>query len=560
MLPQLSEEEKQYLADKKAMEDAIAAQRAAQAENMRERMRLYLLCEANPEEQAAEFLLCSRDPIYFIEKYVYTFDPRENPEHQTMPFVLYAFQKKFILWLVENINATVGTVLKRNLLIEKSRAVGASWMLCAVAAWYFLFHHSSSHFGSRIEDLADKLGDMNSLLEKIRFILRNLPEWMLPDGFRDPDHLGNKLLRQSDASGGAQISAEAASPHFGRGGRKLFVVMDELASWEKDDASVKAASGSTNVMIFISTPFGVFNKFARMARGEDKIEVSVYRIHWSEHPIMAAGLRTDAEGKLTSFWYEQEKRRLSPEDLASEVDIAYETSTKGLVFSEFGDLHRARNLKPSDKSHIIRVWDPGVRGFGVLWMEVDNYNHVKVFDELCGEHARIWDVADTVKRISNERFRGFYFDDIGDPAGATRNNSSQEDAEYTILREQFDIEVEYDFMLEIPSPMRVKHRITAIHDRLRALTPTGKPSLQIDVDRCPILNRALAEGYRYKVRKETKQILEVVDERHPFEDVVDCLGMGLLYKLGVSATKRGTTSVTVDNNVVEWQRYSRRAR
>src|ERR1700676_3842504 len=48
----------------------------------------------------------------------------------------------------------------------------------------------------------DEIGNMNTILEKCRFILRNIPqEWMLPKTFRHKEHasLGRIVNKENDA-------------------------------------------------------------------------------------------------------------------------------------------------------------------------------------------------------------------------------------------------------------------------------------------------------------------------------------------------------------------------
>jgi len=74
-------------------------------------------------------------------------------------------------------------------LVEKSRDTGVSWLCCAYAVHGWLFKPGyAAGFGSLKWDEVDEIGNMGTLLEKCRFIIRNLPHWMRPPNFRQKEH------------------------------------------------------------------------------------------------------------------------------------------------------------------------------------------------------------------------------------------------------------------------------------------------------------------------------------------------------------------------------------
>lgn len=548
----------QFLSSEELAEDELATLRAKkeqkrlQDEEQRRRVLNLLLCRGNPMKQAAEIKLCEADPIYFINKYCYTYDPREPFGEQDIPFCTYEYQNEFVEWLCAHIDATILGINKRTMLVEKSRDMGASWVLVALAVWYWLFKGGSIHFGSRILDEADCLGDTGSLLEKVRFILKRLPAWILPTGFMLDKHM--KFGNIVNPVGG-QITAEAASPEFGRGDRKTFIVMDEFASWEEDEAALKAVQGgSTNALILISTPKGPFNRFAKLANPDkdEKIRVQKKRFHWSQHPVKRAGMRKLPDGTLTSHWFREQTSDMTPEDIASEIEIKYETSTKGLVFPDFTIMHRAKNLMPLGSGNIGRVQDPGVHWF-YLMGQIDKWGRALIFQEHYNEQAFVDDIAWKLKEDS-QRFKGYFFDDVMDPNGERRQTGGQESSEVDVMREKHDIDCDTSLFDGVPYVDKVTARITLIHQMLRELCPqTQTPRLLIDEDRCPILVKALSEGYRYKVNKQTKQVSKTIHEIHPYEDAVDCLGMFLIYKFGMPGSQVRHKKVDFDNdNVIQW--------
>jgi hypothetical protein len=66
--------------------------------------------------------------------------------------------------------------------VEKSRDMGATWAAVGYAVWTMVFvPESSIGFGSQIERKVDRIGDLDSILEKVRQCIANLdPVWRPP--------------------------------------------------------------------------------------------------------------------------------------------------------------------------------------------------------------------------------------------------------------------------------------------------------------------------------------------------------------------------------------------
>lgn len=541
--------------------EALELSRAAREDERRRheeacyfRAQLALVCEVDVEYQAAELVMCQHDFFYWCERYGWLDEPRSTI--QRIPALLYPYQVDAAKIIMQLASETLDTEVKHDILVEKTRDMGWSWLMALLAVWYLLFHNKSVLFGSRKAELADKIGSMKSLLEKCRFIIRNLPEWMLPEGFKLDKHMGENLIR--NPQGGA-ITADSASSDFGRGDRQFFIVLDEFASWAYDHASAQACSESTSCRVFISTPKGPFGKFADMRRGEDQIEPTIITSHWTQHPTKSAGMSKDGDGKPTSPWYRERIKKMSPDEIAAEIDINYAASSKGLVFEQFvPEWHCKKGLRPIPGRPIMRIWDPGI-DFGVLWMQIDHERRVLVLRELCYENSHIRDVANQVVYDSHKYFPDFEFFDYGDPNGYNRNNSAIEAPEFEVLRDEFEIYVDTSWALGMPSSLKVKNRIVAIRNKLQEQSARMKTqSFLIDPDTCPNLVRAFQEGYRYKVDAHTKRIMDQVAEEHPYEDVMDCLGMGILAELGLATYNAKSNDVKVEKNVTSWGSYARR--
>ena len=91
--------------------------------------------------------------------------------------------------------------------------MGLSWLIIGIFVYGYIFHNHKYLCVSQSEDDVDKSGDMQSLFEKIRFMIANIPKWMLPKGLermKGTEH--NKHMAITRADGSGSISGKSASP------------------------------------------------------------------------------------------------------------------------------------------------------------------------------------------------------------------------------------------------------------------------------------------------------------------------------------------------------------
>lgn len=306
------------------------------SESIKYRARILKDAENDPILQMQIKEMCRRNILYWINLFCWTKDPRRKPD--CMPFVCYdAYQDDYILGIEKAIDDQYDE------LTEKSRDMGVSWMILYVFTHKWLFEKGSDfRVGSRKEEYVDELNNIDTLLEKVRFNLKRQPEWMLPKGFNIDRNAG--FMRIFNPENENAIVGESANPHFGSGGRRKAMLLDEFAKWE-----VKVAEGAwtstadaTNCRLCVSTPVGSGNKFGQLATGT-KEKIKKVTLHWTLHPAKAKGAYyIEADGSIVmletckdafkawkdgleprSPWYDAEAERRAETDLAQEVDIDY---------------------------------------------------------------------------------------------------------------------------------------------------------------------------------------------------------------------------------------------
>ena len=260
-----------------------------------------------------ELARCIQDPVYWCNQWVWTYAPKNPIEGQmTLPFMLFPKQADLIRWIEEREKASQSGLDELGI-VEKSRDTGITWVCCVYAAHAFLFKPEIKiSFGSRKLDLVDDLGVPDSIFEKIRFLLRNLPTWMLPAAWNEKKHAS--FCKIINADNGATIIGEGGD-ELGRGGRSSLYFLDEAAKIERPLVVEGALSGNWACRIDVATPNGMGNPFAEK-RFSGKF--SVFTFHWTDDP------------RKTPEWAEHKKNTTHPAIWAAEYDVDYAASLEGI--------------------------------------------------------------------------------------------------------------------------------------------------------------------------------------------------------------------------------------
>lgn len=249
-----------------------------------------MLIEALREK---EWPRCASDVCYFVDNYCMTYDPRllSVGKSAKLPFKLFDKQREFMLWIDAKMSA------RESGLVEKSRDMGITWCCAAFALHGLLFKPGfSAGFGSRKLDLVDRKDDIDSILEKVRFMYRNLPEYLKSEAYQEAYCRIN--------NGEASITGEGGDD-IGRGGRKSVYFVDESAYIERYERVEAALSQNTETVIDISTHNGVGTRFYQK-RNEGKVDVFVF--DWRDDP------------RKDQAWYEAKKLSLPANIVAQEID------------------------------------------------------------------------------------------------------------------------------------------------------------------------------------------------------------------------------------------------
>jgi phage terminase large subunit len=241
------------------------------------------LYESDADFRTKENADCAVDFVRFINNWCFTSDPRMPPLGlpSMLPFVLWPKQEEFLIWVNE------AYLAGRSWLAEKSRGWGITWLLCAYYVWHWLFHEGFvGGFGSRDKDAVDRLGDPDTIFSKVRFLIYNLPQSMLPTPYQGKTIANqssfDNYLRIINPENESTIRGEGGD-NIGAGGRASIYVVDEAALVLHPEMIDDSLSYTTNCRGDVSTVRGMNHFGEKRHSGRVRVFTSWFYQDPSKH-------------------------------------------------------------------------------------------------------------------------------------------------------------------------------------------------------------------------------------------------------------------------------------
>lgn len=226
-----------------------------------------------------------------------------------------------------------------NGLIDKSRRLLGTWLVCAHMLWRsqwvrgFPAFMTTGKGGDYVDDGGDH-STPKSLFGRFRFMWDRLPEHV-----KKPTDFAFKRIVVGETD--AYISGEAPTEQGGRSGGYVMAFVDEAAFVPYSESLNRALDPACKRgRVYMSTPNGPSNVFARII----KTRPTGWRIHlldWTEHPELCVGLEDTPEheidryGQRVSPSFRQITSSLRDDDIQQEYNHSLERSMRGLVYKEF---------------------------------------------------------------------------------------------------------------------------------------------------------------------------------------------------------------------------------
>jgi len=278
-------------------------------------------------EQLAEYVKCSKDPIHFLETYMKIVSLDQGP----IAFKMYPFQKRIVKAIHTN----------RFVISKIPRQSGKSTVMLGYILYSILFTPNY-----KVAILANKLKTASELLSRLKFAYESLPKWM-QQGVIEWNKLSFTL------ENGSKVVSAATSASAVRGDSFNFLLLDEFAHIPENIAQEffssvypTISSGKTSKVVIVSTPRGM-NMFYKLWRDAENKRNQYIPIEakWSEVPGRDAKWKEVTKTSLANerLWYQEyECEFLGSDDTlikASKISsLAYETpiyqSDEGLVVYE----------------------------------------------------------------------------------------------------------------------------------------------------------------------------------------------------------------------------------
>lgn len=320
------------------------------------------------DARAVQRALCARPGadglIYWLATFGWILEPRNEGVLAKLPFIPFPRQLDLIDWIYWVMDQPLGA--NSSGLVEKSRSVGATWLSAAHTAkhWQFDPHMWVSGVISKTDELVDNKGDPASYFWKVDFLLKNQPEWLLPDGFagfheRSPHRSHAKLL--NPATDSVVVGSTTTDLSF-VGARLKKLDIDEAGTLEGFDEIWSNTATVTDHRFAITTPrtrhtMGVYNLRFGL---EGYVTPAIFSFRWNEVP-----------GR-DEYWFASMRETMQADRFKREIQLDWKSDQGEFVYPN------ADPIRPSDEYGFVPGW-PVIVGiddgwddeFAITWMQKD---------------------------------------------------------------------------------------------------------------------------------------------------------------------------------------------
>lgn len=288
--------------------------------------RFELLAAAENDVIMQEDLLaaCRESQLFWINTFVMTYHQFDvNPAtgkrieavYPHNPFVTWDIQDELFDRFEKHLK------LGKDVLINKTRDMGASWCCIAFLHWLWLFRPDSQLLElSRTEDYVDKAGNMKALFQKHDYINDWLPDWMVPPGvgYREKNRSKMHMLNVYNQS---CIDGESTNVNAASGDRRLVALLDEFAKVENGAAMRSATKDAALMRIINSTVAGPGTEYSKW---KNDGTVFVFPLMFWDHPDKGKGRYTKKDPitgtwEIRSPWFDEECKVRSQREIAREI-------------------------------------------------------------------------------------------------------------------------------------------------------------------------------------------------------------------------------------------------
>lgn len=293
--------------------------------NLQWRAQLLREAEADVGFQSDLLAACRESILFWINAFAFTYRIQDNDEagrrrqaaKAHIPFVTWEIQDKLFLEIEDAIDNG------HDLLIDKSRDMGASWGILTAIHHQWLFRDERLFLEmSRVETDVDGADNPRCLFVKHDYINRWLPEWMRPNGVL-PGQKYRTRMHLVNPENGSRIDGESSNKAAGSGDRRHAMLLDEFAKMENSEKIKASTTDVTPCRLVNSTPWGPGTTYSKWRMSG---QIKVFTLPWYEHPEKGAGRyvkqeETSGKWKIRSPWYDLEATKRTPHEMAQEIDL-----------------------------------------------------------------------------------------------------------------------------------------------------------------------------------------------------------------------------------------------